>query len=80
MENSDAFRLQHDRKTTFFDYHRRLLPLNHPFRSDKRLFLKGKTVRKGQPKRKLGVHIKKILDDLKPLENDRFEGYDEKHN
>ena len=50
MDDSDAFRLQHDRKVTFFDYHRRFLLLNHSLQSDKRSFLKGKTVRKGPPK------------------------------
>jgi hypothetical protein len=39
--------------------------LNHPFRSDKQSFLKGKTVRKGPPKHKLGADIKQMLDDVK---------------
>jgi hypothetical protein len=46
MEDSDAFRLEHGRKVSFFDYHRRFLPSNHPFRSERRSFLKGKTIRK----------------------------------
>jgi hypothetical protein len=79
MEDSDAFRLEHGRKVSFFDSHRRFLPSNHPFRSDRRSFLKGKTVRKGSPKRKLGAYITKMLDDLKESENDEFEGYGEKH-
>jgi hypothetical protein len=53
MDDSDAFRLQHGKKVSFFDCHQRFLPLNHLFRSDRRSFLKGKTVRKGLPKRKL---------------------------
>jgi hypothetical protein len=80
MEDSDAFRLEHGRKVSFFDCHRRLLPSNHPFRSDRRSFLKGKTVRKGPPKRKLGAEITKMLDGLKESENGEFEGYGEKHN
>jgi hypothetical protein len=43
-------------------------------------FLKGKTVRKGPPKRKFGVDIIKMLDDLKESENGVFEGYSENHN
>jgi hypothetical protein len=53
MDDSDAFKLQHGKKVTFFGCHRRFLPLNHSFQSNKRSFLKGKTVRKGPPKRKL---------------------------
>jgi hypothetical protein len=80
MDDSDAFRLEHDKKVTFFDCHRRFLPLNHPFRSDRRWFQKCKIVRKGAPKRKLGVDIMKMLDDLKESENSVFEGYGENHN
>jgi hypothetical protein len=47
MDDSDAFKLEHGKKVTFFDSHQRYLPLNQPFRSDRRSFLKGKTVRKG---------------------------------
>jgi hypothetical protein len=43
-------------------------------------FLKGKTIRKGSPKCKLGADIKQMLDDLKPSKNDRFEGYGKRHN
>jgi hypothetical protein len=80
MEDSDAFRLEHGRKVSFFDCHRRFLQSNHPFRSDRQSFMKGKTVRKGPPKRKLGAYITKMLDDLKDSENGEFEGYGEKHN
>jgi hypothetical protein len=54
--------------------------LSHPFRSAKKLFTKGKTIRKGPLKRKLRAYITKMLDDLKGLENGESEGYDEKHN
>jgi hypothetical protein len=42
MDESDAFKLQHDRKVSFFDCHRRFLPLSHEFRGDKESFRKGK--------------------------------------
>jgi hypothetical protein len=77
---TDAFKMEHGKKVSFFDCHWRFLPSNHPFRSDRRSFLKGKTVRKGPPKWKLGANITKILDDLKESENGEFEGYGEKHN
>jgi hypothetical protein len=43
------------------------------------LFLKGKTVRKGPPKRELRADIMKLFAGLKVSENDGFEGYGEKH-
>jgi hypothetical protein len=80
MDDSDAFRLEHGKKVTFFDYHQRLRPFSHEFRGDKQSFQKGKTIRKGPPKQKLGADIVKMLDDLKESENGGFEGYGEKHN
>jgi hypothetical protein len=80
MDDSDAFRLEHGRKVTFFDYHRRVLPLSHKFKGDKHSFLKHKNVRKGRPKQKLRADIVKMLDDLKVLENGGFKNYGEKHN
>jgi hypothetical protein len=65
MDDTNAFRLQHGKKVSFFDCHRRFLPLNHPFRNDTRSFLKNKTIRKGPPKQKLGADIMERLDDLK---------------
>jgi hypothetical protein len=75
MFDSDGFRLQHSRKVTFFDCHQRFLPLSHEFRGDKQSFLKGKTVRKEPPKRKLKAFIMKMFDDLKESKNGGFEGY-----
>jgi hypothetical protein len=54
--------------------------LSHPFKGDRKSFTKGKTVRKGPPKRKLRADITKMLDDLKESENGKFEGYGEDHN
>jgi hypothetical protein len=80
MDDTDAFRLQHGKKVSFFYCHRRFLPSNHSFRNDTRSFLKGKTVRKGPPKRKFGTDIIKMLNDPKESENGVFEGYGENHN
>jgi hypothetical protein len=80
MDDSDALKLEHDKKVTFFDCQQKFLPLNHPFTSDRGSFLKGKTIRKGPPKRKLEADITKMLDDLKEIENGEFKGYGEKHN
>jgi hypothetical protein len=54
--------------------------LSHEIRGDKESFQKGKSVRKGPPKRKLGADIMKKLGVLKESRNGGFEGYGEKHN
>jgi hypothetical protein len=77
MDDSDACRLHHGKKVTFFDYHQRFLPMSHHDRGDKKSIMKGKIVRKGPPKRKLGADILQMLDNLKELENSNFEGYSE---
>jgi hypothetical protein len=63
-----------------FYYHRIFLPLSHEFRGDKESFQKGKSVRKGPPKRKLIADIMKMFGELKESHNGRFECYGEKHN
>jgi hypothetical protein len=65
MNDSDAFRMEHNRKVTFFDCHQRFIPMSHTFRGDKQSFLKGEIVRKGTPKQKLGVDIAKMLMTLR---------------
>jgi hypothetical protein len=80
MDDSDAYRLQHGKKVTFFCCHQRFLPLSHPLRGDKKLFMKDKIVRKGPPKQKLSADIIQLLNDLKELEKSKFEGYGENHN
>jgi hypothetical protein len=80
MDDTDAFRLEHDMKVSFFDCHQIFLPSNHEFRNDTRLFLNGKIIRKGPPKRKFGADIIQMLDDLKEPENGVFKGYSVNHN
>jgi hypothetical protein len=80
MDDSDAFRLHHGRKVSFFDCHRRFLPLSNEFRGEKESFQKRKSVRKGPPKQKLRTDIVKMLDELKEPQNSGFKGYDKKHN
>jgi hypothetical protein len=80
MDDYDAYRLEHGKKVTFFDCHQRFFPLSHPFRGDRKSFMKGKTVRKGPPKRKLKLYITQMLDDLKESGNGKFEDYGENHN
>jgi hypothetical protein len=80
MDDFDAYMLEHGKKVTFFDCHRRFLPLSHPFRGDRKSFTKGKIARKGPPKRKLRADITQMLGDLKDSRNGKFEGYGENHN
>jgi hypothetical protein len=80
MYESDAFRLQHSRKVSFFDCHQRFLPFSHEFRGDKESFKKGKSARKGPPKRKLRADIVKMLSELKQSQDGGFEGYAKRHN
>jgi hypothetical protein len=47
MSELQAYRLKHDKKETFFNMHRSILPANHSFRKDTNSFWKGKRVRDG---------------------------------
>ncbi|KAL0374013.1 UNVERIFIED_CONTAM: hypothetical protein Sradi_3317000 [Sesamum radiatum] len=40
MDDTRAFHLQHGRKACYFDYHRRFLPQDHPYRRNKKAFTK----------------------------------------
>jgi hypothetical protein len=80
MDESDAFRLQHGRKVSFFNCHQRFLPFSHEFRGDKESFKKGKSIRKGLRKQKLREDIVKMLAELKESHDGGFEGYAENHN
>jgi hypothetical protein len=54
--------------------------LESQVQGDKELFQKGKSVRKGPSKRKLGADIVKMLGELKESQNGGFEGYGKKQN
>ena len=65
MEHSDAFRLQHGRKTSWFDNHRKFLPLSHPFRRSRTAFYRNRQVlRDGPPPVPTGDDILSMLDSL----------------
>jgi hypothetical protein len=49
MEDTKAFTLKNGGKATWFDCHRRFLPLNHPFRRNKYAFVKGEIETRGPP-------------------------------
>jgi len=49
IQDTKAFQLRHEGKTSWFDYHRRFLPTNHPFRKSQKRFLKNKVEMNGPP-------------------------------
>ncbi|XP_024014993.1 uncharacterized protein LOC112088874 [Eutrema salsugineum] len=49
QDNTDAFQLKNGRKTCWFDCHRRFLPSSHPYRRNKRLFMKNRVVHEAPP-------------------------------
>jgi len=49
MEHTKAFRLEHGKKNSWFDSHRRFLPNTHTFRRNKKAFIKAKAEMGGPP-------------------------------
>jgi len=64
MEETQSFRLEHGRKTSWFDSHRMFLDQHHPFRRDCKNFFKGKTVKRFPPPYKTGEEILNQICDL----------------
>ncbi|XP_060182237.1 uncharacterized protein LOC132611895 [Lycium barbarum] len=64
MEETQSFRLQHGRNTSWFDSHRMFLDQHHPFRRDRKNFLKGKTVKRLSPSYRIGKEILNQICDL----------------
>ena len=63
-----------------FDRHRQFLPLDHPFRQDKKNFTKGVEVRDPPPQMMTGVEVCAQLDGLVVnAEGVGFTGYGEVH-
>jgi hypothetical protein len=76
-----CFRLAHGGKITYFDCHRRWLPRKHPFRSDKKNFIKNSVVTKGPPKCLNAEEIYAQLNNLVLNEKgDKYEGFGVDHN
>jgi hypothetical protein len=62
--NTDCFRLTAGGKISYFDCHRRWLPLKHPFRMQKDSFRKDTIVKKGPPKCLSGLETAENLSKL----------------
>ncbi|KAL0433254.1 UNVERIFIED_CONTAM: hypothetical protein Slati_2659700 [Sesamum latifolium] len=63
MDNTRAFHLQHSRKTCYFDCHRQFLKAGHPYRRNKKAFMKGRVEKNEAPPRANGGK-RKIKDNL----------------
>ncbi|XP_065874236.1 uncharacterized protein [Euphorbia lathyris] len=57
MEHSDAFSLPNGRKTSWFDNHRKFLPMNHTYRNNKVKFRRNYVERRCPPPIKSGQQI-----------------------
>ncbi|XP_039116570.1 uncharacterized protein LOC120252166 [Dioscorea cayenensis subsp. rotundata] len=64
MEDSDAFTLTKGGKTSWFDNHSKFLQPNHPYRRNKKWFLKGKLVKKATPQVKSGIQILEEIESF----------------
>lgn len=64
MDDSKAFYLKNGRKISHFDCHRQFLPINHPFRKNRRDFLRGIVRMDVPPRRHSGVQILERLRDI----------------
>jgi hypothetical protein len=76
MCEANAYRLKKGLKATWFDCHRRFLPIDHPFRNKANAFHKGRVVREGPPRNLTRVEVK---DQLYSLVDNR-DKYGKEHN
>ena len=68
MEKTKAFQLQYGGKATWFDATRCMLPPNHPFRRDRKNFIKGRVENDPPPPRLTGeqlLDIVSLIPDIK---------------
>jgi hypothetical protein len=78
MNDTSYFHLKFGGKISYFDCHKCILALDHPFRLDSDAFKKGNIVLKGPPKRLSDLEIAYMLDNLVLNKNgDEFIGYGE---
>ena len=71
---TDAFQLKNGRKTSWFDCHRRFLPIGHPYRRNKNLFRHKRVVRDTPPPYLTGEQIEAQIDYYGANETVRWGG------
>ena len=80
-----AFRLVHGGKASWFDCHRCFLPLGHPFRRDKKNFIKGRAEYGGPPPNRTGEEILEEVSQLDEIvwgrlkKTNQIRGYADTH-
>ncbi|KAL9667674.1 hypothetical protein QQ045_002038 [Rhodiola kirilowii] len=84
MEETKSFFLQHGRKVSYFDCHRRFLPQNHPYRHDSMHFFKGRTEYASPIDLRDGHATFERVSGLKPIWeqslNEKLPGFGTLHN
>jgi hypothetical protein len=80
-QDTDCFHLSASGKICYFDCHKCFLPLNHPFKRQRKEFRKGTIVMKGPHKQCSGIEItedyrKFVLDEI----GKRYQGFGEEPN
>ncbi|KAL0325330.1 UNVERIFIED_CONTAM: hypothetical protein Sradi_5102300 [Sesamum radiatum] len=63
MDDTSAFYLQHGRKACYFDCHRRFLPQDHPYRRNKKAFIKNRQERNIARPRLTGKEIRVRVEE-----------------
>ena len=83
MEESKSFTLKYGRKNTWFDCHRRFLPMDHMFRRSRKGFLRNRVVKEGPPYILSGHQISEFLETFPKVTEvgfRRMQGYGVLHN
>ena len=86
MEHSKAFMLKHGKKASFFDCHRRFLPMDHPYRRNRINFKKGKVEMDEPPPNRSGLVIQEWVDKLPEIvfgpsvHKQKIRGFGKEHN
>ncbi|XP_047165266.1 uncharacterized protein LOC124834592 [Vigna umbellata] len=80
MEHTNSFQLSYGRKSSWFDCHRRFLPIDHPFRRNKKAFRKGQVETDLPLPKLIGSHIwRRVKDYPKVTESgqNKIKGFEE---
>ncbi|KAL0387601.1 UNVERIFIED_CONTAM: hypothetical protein Sradi_2641900 [Sesamum radiatum] len=66
MDDTRAFYLQHDTKAGYFDCHRQFFPAHHPYRRNKKAFMKNRVENKVARLRLIGDQILDRIANISP--------------
>jgi len=84
MEHTKAFRLEHGKKNSWFDSHRRFLPNTHTFRKNKKAYIKAKVEMVGPPSMLTSEEVYHTVKNVPTIIDEPYMskllGYGEWHN